>query len=386
MRKSNYIIIFVSVLLLSCNPKKEYNLSGEWVQIEKKEYFNYPPPPFNRPKGIGFTDEKVEFFNGFIEYNRDLITEKIKINYKGNFTDYEIKSDSIFIKNPFTETWEFKWRIKAHSIDTLVLTKNDSTFIKLLKIKNDVKITFDQIVFSSSGCFGSCPIIDISINLKNEVYFQGEGYVNPLGFYKSKVDSAKTNFIFSKFGKVNFDSLSNNYAVGHTDDQRITTTFIKDGKIIKTVSDYGKDGPKELVWAYIPISNLYSQIELDSLDNNELFYPKLNYYTFEKDSLILRLKKSESFFLWTEINKSTIVDEKFESKYSIGNRGNYTYFGPDPNKDNKRKYYIETIETDGQFFRFSFKGQKSITYDIGYNFIQRNYKETDFKAKTDFDY
>ena len=132
--------------------------------------------------------------------------------------------------------------------------------------------------------------------------------------------------------------------------------------------------------------NLYSQIELKYLENNEPFYPKLHYYTFEKDSLILRLKKSESFFLWTEINKSKTVYEQFEAKYTIGNRGNYTYFGPDPNKNDKRKYRIEKIQSDGQFFRFYFEGRTSITYNIGYNFIQRNFKETDFKKKTDFDY
>ena len=82
----------------------------------------------------------------------------------------------------------------------------------------------------------------------------------------------------------------------------------------------------------------------------------------EKDSQILRLEKSESFFLWTEIKESKIVNTKFNSKYNIGFRGNYTYWGADPNEKRKYQYELDKIESDGKLFKFSFKDQKSITY------------------------
>ncbi len=387
MTKIHFIILFLSFLIISCNTKnetKENKLIGEWSKIES-ELDSDRPSLFYRPFGIGFTEDKIEFFNGFKRYDQDTISRKRELNYKGTFTDYKIKDDSIFIKNPFNENWEFKWKIKEQLTDTLILTKNDTTFIKLQRIKTNMNFNFDQIIFSSSGCYGSCPIIDISIDNKNNIYFQGEGYVKPLGFYESKIDSIKSKYIFSKFGKANIDNLLNEYAVGHTDDESITTTFIKDGKIIKTIHDYGKAGPKELIWAYVPIQNLYTQIELDSLVNDEPFYPKLHYYTFEKDSQILRLEKSESFFLWTEIKKSKIVSKEFKHKYSIGFRGNYTYWGADPNENRKHQYKIDKIESDGKLFKFSFKDHESIIYDLGYNFIERNFKEADFKKKTKYD-
>lgn len=386
--KLKFISLFIILLTLGCKTDKKNmpnNLIGEWSRLDGIKSDEFAPLPFYRTFGIGFTENKVEFFNGFKRYDQDTITRKRKLNYKGTFTDYKVKGDSIFIRNPFNENWEFKWKIIELLTDTLILTKNDFIFTKLQRIKTKPNIYFDQIIFSSSGCYGSCPIIDISIDNKNKIYFQGEGYVKPLGFYESKIDSIKSNYIFSKFGKANIDNLLNEYAVGHSDDESITTTFVKNGQIIKTIYDYGKAGPKELVWAYVPIQNLYTQIELDSLANDEPFYPKLHYYTFEKDSQILRLAKSESFFLWTEIKNSKTVSKEFISNYSIGFRGNYTYWGADPNKNRKHQYRIDKIDSDGRFFKFSFEDQKSITYDLGYNFIERNFKKIDFKKKTKYD-
>jgi hypothetical protein len=392
MKKQHYITIIILLLFVGCKTEKkekENKLLGEWSRIERKKSDDFPPPPFYRPFGFGFSKNKIEFFNGFTRVERDSLTGKRSFNYKGNFTDYKIMNDSIFILDPFEKKWIYKWKIESLKNDTLIVSKNDSVFTKFKKIKYDFDLTlnFDQIIYSRSGCYGTCPIIDISINRKNEIYFQGEGYVEPLGFFKTKVDSTLTNYIFDKFRKANINKLSDNYAVGHTDDESITTTFIKNGKIIKTIHDYGKDGPKELIWAYVPIENLYSTLKLDSLPNDEPFYPKLHYYTFSKDSLILRLQKSESFFFWTELQKSQIIDKnfKFKVKYEVWFRGNYTYWGPDPNKKRKHKYEIEKIDSDGRFFKFYFKGEKPIIYDLGYDFIKRNFDENNFKKRMKYD-
>lgn len=374
MTKIKFIIFFFSFLVFSCNKKNEKiedKLIGEWSKIESK-LDSDRPFLFYRPFGIGFTEHKIEFFNGFKAYDQDTITRKRTLNYKGTFTDYKVKDDSIFILNPFIGDWEFKWKIKEQLTDTLILAKNDTTFIKLQRLKNKPDINFDQIIFSSSGCFGSCPVINISIDKKNIIYFQGEANVNPLGFYKSNIDSLKTKYIFSKFGKANINNLLDGYMVGHTDDQTIITTFIKNGQIVKTIDDYGKEGPKELLWAYVPLENLYTEIKLDSFKNNEQQHLKIHYLNFENSKYFLPIEKSESFFLALEINKSKIVTEKFNSLYSI------TY-SQSRQKENENRYYeIDKIETDGRFFKFDYKDHESVTYDLGYNFVERNFKESDF--------
>jgi len=387
MKKTIHIFL-LALFVFGCKQNNQSELTkkslqGNWakVKIVESEFYNIRPYSYT-PFGLGFDNDSIDFFRGFLKYERDSITHKTNINFRGNHTKYKLKDDSLFIKNPFLNKWDYKWQISITKKDTLVLKKNDSIVYKLIKQKydSDNLTEFDQVIFSRSGCYGRCPIIDISLDKNGNVLFQGEGYVNPLGFYKSIVNKKSTDFIFNKFKNADIIDLSNDYADGPTDGESITTTFIKKGKIIKTIYDYRKSAPRELLWAYVPIENLYNRIKLDSLPIDKPFYPKLQYYTFERDTSILSLQKSESFFLWTEISKSKIVNNDFNAKYIVGFRGNYTYWGKDPDKKRKHKYEIDKIESDGRYFKFYFEGQNPITYDLAYNFLEQNFKDSDFKV------
>src|SRR5690606_37668361 len=88
MTKLKFIYLFFIPLILGCETEKKNtknNLIGEWSKIEKVEDNDYPPPPpgFNRPFGIGFTEDKMELFNGFQRYDQDSVTGKRQLNYKG---------------------------------------------------------------------------------------------------------------------------------------------------------------------------------------------------------------------------------------------------------------------------------------------------------------
>ncbi len=391
------IFIILSTLIQSCNttieqkeiPLKEAIL-GDWEEIyEEDEINNYVQfSGFGLPQGMSISKDSIDFYLGFFKNNIDSITGKKTRNYLGNNVPYKTKNESIFIKNPLTELWEFKWKFVSLKNDTLELYTHDSTQIKYKKLNYnlDVLVDFDQIIFSSSGCYGTCPIIDISIDKSGHVLFQGEGYVKSLGFYTTLIEENIMRIIFDKFRKANPLELLDNYEASHTDDQSLTTTFIKNGQIIKTIHDYGMVAPKELIWAYIPISNIHNGYKLESIETDEPFYPKLHYFTFNKDSLILTLEKSESFYLWTELKKSKQTSELFNSKYNITFSGNYTYFGPDPNEDRQHKYEINSVVTDGRFFKFEFNGINPITYDLGYNFIERNFKPNDFRKPNEWGY
>lgn len=366
------------------------NISGEWeIIIEKEKSTNdFPPPPlFSLPQGMTITNDSIEFYLGFYKEDRDGITGKRTRLYLGNIVPYKTDKDSIIIKNPLTSNWEFKWKFVSRKNDTLQLAFNDTNIIRYKKLSYnlDTLPDFDQIIYSSSGCYGSCPIIDISITKEGNVLFQGEGYVKSLGFYSGNLDTKTKNYIFNKFKRANPLKLQDNYSVGHTDDQSLTTTYIQNGKIIKTIHDYGMAGTNELIWAYIPISNIHTSIKLDSLAIDEPFYPKLHYFTFKKNDLILPLEKSESFYLWTELKKSKQTAELFKSKYKLTFSGNYTYWGPDPNEGRHHKYEVKSVTTDGQFYKFEFKDEQSITYDLGYNFIDRNFKTTDFRKPNEWE-
>jgi len=380
------------ISLFSCEPNKHQDnlssqLEGDWIMYLDKTKEVIPPPTAHTTLAFGFKDGKIELFKGFTKLEIDTLTWKKLINNKGSFTDYEVRNDSIFIKNPFNGEWEFKWKLIAIQPDTLTLAKNDTTVFKMERLKYDFDTlpSFDQIIYSRSGCYGSCPILDFAVSNDNKVYFQGEGFMDSLGFFTTTIDSCLTNFIFNKFRKADVLKLNNEYSVGHTDDETTTTTYIKNGKIVKTIHDYGRASTNELIWAYAAMENILIKADLNRIPYDEPFYPKLHYYTFYKDSLILRLEKSESFYLWTELRKANLSKEKFSPKYDVWFRGNYTYWGPDPNEKRTHKNEISKIKSDGQFFTFQFNNGISVTYDIGYNFIDRNFTEGDFKIKTEYD-
>jgi len=398
MTTRNIIFFSLTILLISCNvnddsQKKDKllreNICGDWEKVISKENYSDDMPnlPFLFQQGMTISNDSIEFYLGFFKNDIDSITGKRISLYLGNTIPYKTDNDTIISKSPLTEKWEFKWKFVSRKNDTLKLAINDTTILtyKRLYYNLDTLPDFDQIIYSSSGCYGLCPIIDISLDKKGFILFQGEGYVNPLGFYSSKVDSRTKKYIFDKFRRANPIKLLDEYAVSHTDDQSLTTTFIQNGKIVKTIHDYGMAGTNELIWAYIPIANIHNNIKLVKLPFDEPFYPKLRYFTFKKDGLILPLEKSECFYLWTELKKAKQTDEQFKSKYKITFRANYDYWGPDPNKARQHKFEIKTLTTDGRFYKFEFIDEKPITYDLGYNFIDRNFKITDFRKPNEWE-
>jgi hypothetical protein len=393
-----FLLTLVLTSLFGCNPsgdnKKVINnvnedLYGDWEMIIENENSTtlHPYPSiFYSHDGMTITKDSIEFYLGFYKNEIDSIFSYKTRKYLGNFVPYKKVNDSIIIKNPITNNWEFKWRFLSRINDTLHLSINDSSIIRYKKLNYnfDSLPEFDQIIYSNSGCYGSCPIIDISVSKDGSVLLHGVGYVKKLGFFSGKLDAKTKNFIFNKFRRANPLKLDDNYSIGHTDDQTITTTYIQNGKIVKTIHDYGKAGTSDLYWAYVPISNIQSLIKLDSLSYDDPFFPKLHYFTFKMDSLILPLEKSESFYLWTELKKSKIAEDNFIPKYNLTFTGNYTYWNPDPFDAWQDKYEIKSITTDGQFFKFEFTNKEATTYDLGYNFIDRNFKLSDFKKPNDW--
>ena len=387
------IYLLISITTISCdradkdrsNTLLKKKLIGEWEPVAgDNDQFTF----LGSPVGIAFSDDSIEFFSGFFRQEFDSITLRSKYAYFGNFTEYNIRSDSIFIKSVFDQSWNYWKSFINVKGDTLMLASTDTTQGKFVRLNYslDSIIEYDQIVYSSSGCYGSCPILDFSLNQEGEFLFQGEGYTDALGFFRGKLTEKQTDFIFNKFRKSDVINIAKAYYASHTDDQSITTTYLKNGKIIKTIHDYGMSGPNELVWAYIAISNAYKLTTLDTISIDEPFYPKLHYFSFRRDSLILSLEKSESFHLWTELKNSDTLNKIFTSEYELYFRPNYTYSGPEPNRSRQYTLELKSIKTDGRFFSFHFKNEKTITYDLGYNFVDRNFNQEDFRKPKEWEF
>lgn len=382
--KTRLITILLTVFFLtSCKTyrDKEFRKSicGEWIYAgvgsdNNKRNAEFKPG-FRGIDSLMDFSENLYFRTGYIFYSNNLCEDKfgysngkVGENLLGIDTNYKVENDSLKIFDLDNGFWK---RMKIRNIisDTLTLYVNDSTFLiyKKCNYKIDKTQTFDQIIVSTSPCFGDCSIGSTSIDNQGNLIFYGQNHTEKKGLFVSKINNELYKRIEQNFKKADIDTLYERYAVNFTDAQTVTVTFIKDNKIYKTISDYGHKAPRELYWAYNPVSLLYLKLNLKPFMINEHSEFPMNYTCFENKGKICCLEKSESFYLFTEVCKSKEVHANFEKKYIIE-------YWETENKKNK-------ILTDGQYYQLEQNG-KVVTFDLGYNFLTRNNLLKKFRTKT----
>ena len=170
----------------------------------------------------------------------------------------------------------------------------------------------------------------------------------------------------TKFRKANLKMLKDRYMASWTDDNEITVSLIRNGRIYKTISDYGSQSPTELYWAYLPILYLDQKLNLKSLPDDKFYIFRI--FSFEKDEKLIRLAKSEGFYLADLLSKARAVDKVFVERYTLqafGEQGS-----------------IKTT-TDGRYYKVKLKDGKYLTVDLGYNFLQQNDLLSRLSAKLD---
>jgi Domain of unknown function (DUF6438) len=378
------ISLFLLVLIfVSCN-KKENNyeklIIGDW-----KSFYEIPMPNTNKgnnelppPPPIHFGDSGFTFYKngevedklGYFDISKKDENGRIKRRFLGSFTKFKIDNDSLKTFDLVNKKW-INIKIFKLTKDSLILEYSDKSKEKFTKqnYKIDSQNSFDKVIVSTSGCFGTCPVNDIMISKTGEIDYYGEMYVNKKGNYKSKISLEDFMKIENNFKKANFINLKDKYTASHTDDMEITTTFIKNGIIIKSISDYGSESPTEMQWATLPIIFLNHKIKLVEKENLKK-YIDFGYVRFINGKKVCELTKSESFYLKSLLQKSDESNQNFKPKYIIN------YWSND--KDKK-------ILSDGQFFKFVNEKGKFITLNLGYNFLERNNLLKRIRDKTEYD-
>ncbi len=265
---------------------------------------------------------------------------------------------------------ELKWdlfNIQFDTKDTLVI-KGDNIRDYFVRPKYQLTSipTYDELIVTSSGCYGSCPINRILLKSTGDVVYNGKYHNTINGLYSSHISKNEFNAIEKKFGIADYMNLENSYNAGWTDDNTINMTFVKNGRIIKQIEDYGSQSPPALQYAYNSVLYLYQHsLQHTTVDTTALY----NYMTFEnKDHKIYPFSRSECFYLGTLLLSSPLVDKKFITKYKA------VFNDWDPSDK-------EQVLTDGQLFRFVANDGKSTTYDLGYNYFDRNGLNNKFTEK-----
>ncbi|KFF04054.1 DUF6438 domain-containing protein [Flavobacterium reichenbachii] len=381
--KPSIIIYALVFILFSCQRDNEKqfkkDIIGEWTYIrtddqrkQSKDNTLKPIPPTvfgtHIPGYIFSENNNCENKSGYFKSIDAANREDRKTIFLGNKTSYKIENDSLKILNLVDKTWENQ---KIYSIigDTMTVKMGDSLYVKYARAKYKInpEESYDQIIVSSSGCYGTCPIANVSIDKSGKIFYHGKHYNTQNGFFESKITENEYQKIQNNFKKANIQNLEDNYDADWTDDETITITFIKNHKIVKTITDYGRKAPIDLIWAYTPVRFLYQQIKLKPLNTDYGALLSRRQLNFNKGNQICDLGQSESFYLLTEIVKGKKNTQKFEKKYQI-----------ELWDDNDKK---TTMYTDGRYFLLNDK-----TIDLGYNFLTQNNLTENFRTKHKYDY
>ncbi len=351
-------IVFIGLLMLisSCRHSDyKQKILGDWklvgfVYIEKDSSFFHPLQAGRCLKSgyIFSANDSCEDKIGFaLPFHRNAVFDPKTV--------YKLDEDSLMILNNANKAWD-GFKIKSIVADTLLIKMPDYGFntngyykyIRQHYIANTT-INFDQVSLTNYSTWGIRDNIIVKWN--GDV-----GYQNHERYYTSKISKSQFQTILQRFQKIDFDHLEGEYSGGGADGPEVSLTFIKNGKVIKTVRADQGAGPLELVWAYLPISFLNAQLKLDSAKNGKLDLDA-RFFGFEDNHQYARVPQSMLFYLLTILRQAKQTSVPFNKKYDVP----FDY-----------GHNLSKMETDGQLYRITWKNGTQKTYDIGFNFIKAN--------------
>ena len=114
----------------------------------------------------------------------------------------------------------------------------------------------EKIEYSTTGCYGSCPIFSLDINSDRTAKFNATRYNEPDGKFGGIINDVDYSTLIALLNYIDFPNLKNNYSVNWTDDQGCTLTITYDNGKTKTINDYGLIGTYGLDRTYDFLFNL----------------------------------------------------------------------------------------------------------------------------------
>lgn len=162
-----FIFFFFSHLYSQLNELKGIWVSSELDCIAIRDITN----KYDDSNTLGIAD-KDQSVNVFL-YGDTLSFQKKYYTSESNFTKEMIDSFNLIIISSNEKYLTLK------PISTLAKKFfNNRKKIKFIKqeINVDSSIKFEKIIYHTTGCYGSCPVIDIEINNQKQIYLNGTFY------------------------------------------------------------------------------------------------------------------------------------------------------------------------------------------------------------------
>lgn len=253
------ILFFATISGCKNKPYTDYAIliKGDWVSINTSSLNREQPYVFS------FADSLCTAFNPYREYR----LFSIQVN-RLTITPGEV----ISADEPTT------FLIQKLDADSLILAPESAkvenkTILRLSKVKAQNLVNPSKIYFASSGCYGSCPAMFLTVDSNRNIQFYGTAYTHLKGGHNGTIPLKEYKLLLEKTRALNLDALQNHYDAGWSDDQTCGISIIIPGKTIRTaVYGYNKE-PVELRILLNYMMQLYQNCDLkkNNLTEPEFF-------------------------------------------------------------------------------------------------------------------
>ena len=251
--------------------------------------------------------------------------------------------------------------------EMVIKFNNDYRIDTLGRSTNKVPTTLNyyQIIYTTSGCYGSCSITNLSLFKNGTLIISNEEKKKKRGVFEGKLDKKFHQFLVQKINEANLLNLNANYEEQITDQSEDLLLVIKNDRIIKSVRVYA--------YHMNPFYNSFIQTLgfAASVTENKKNYHESEYFPLLSTIKMgeIQLNKVQTFLLWTELMKHPSEKMIIKNQQTYKTEFYYYYFGEDLDEINPFK--LESIKGNGQQFVLKFENNQSHYYNLGYNFIQR---------------
>jgi hypothetical protein len=149
------------------------------------------------------------------------------------------------IKYYFGDPSEREKTIASRKLNQITLIYKFGDFIEENKVILKHKI--QKISYSTTGCYGECPIFSLTIDSSRNAKWHAKmfnEYKNKKieGDFNTKISQEKFDELTSILNYINFEKLKDKYSVNWSDDQSSTLKITYDNGKVKLIEDYGLMG------------------------------------------------------------------------------------------------------------------------------------------------
>ena len=117
-----------------------------------------------------------------------------------------------------------------------------------------------SVLFSSSQCFGECPVYSIEVSSDGSAKYNAIRYLDSIGEFEAVISDTEVAKLFNLLDYIKFETLKSEYRIRVSDHSTATLEIVFDDGKRKKISDYGECGTIGLKRVYETMYDLTKRI------------------------------------------------------------------------------------------------------------------------------